>query len=221
MTGIVLAAQAWPNNAALMETVRDLGYITGTVLDPTFGRGNWWRNWRPDGLIAHDLKTDGVDFRNLPEATSSIDTVTFDPPYIAQGGRDTSTLADVEFLDRYGLDDVPSTTDAVTDLIEAGAREFHRVLRPDGILLLKCMNYVNGGRYRTAAYDALDRTRKVGFTLIDELVHLRRPGPQPKRPRQLTARRNYSMLFVLRRDRRPVDGGLFSRSGNATMESAR
>lgn len=211
---IVLAANNWATNADLMVDVHALGYLPAdaVVLDPTYGRGKWWTKYRPAHLIGHDLITDGIDFRQLPEPSGSVDVVTFDPPYIAQGGRSTSTLKrdaggisdSPDFLDRYGLVDVPTTVDAVTELVVEGATEFHRVLRPKGLLLIKAMNYVNGGRYRTAAYDILAACEAVGFTLIDELVHVRNPGPQPLRDRQLHARRNYSMLFVLRRNSAPA-----------------
>lgn len=198
---MILGATQWSTNGAMIADVHRLGYITDLdrVLDPTYGRGRWWTEYLPQHLTAHDLKTDGVDFRRLPEAAGSFDVVAFDPPYIAPGGRTTSTTPD--FNDRYGLVDVPKTPDSVTALILAGVVEFHRVLRPDGLLLLKCMNYVSGGRYRPAAYDVLRGAEQIGFRLVDELVHLRHPGPQPSRDRQHHARRNYSLLFVLRRDR--------------------
>jgi hypothetical protein len=208
----ILAAQPWITNAHLIGTVHALGYLTDdqVIVDPTYGRGNWWKQWRPPNLIAHDLRLDGVDFRQLPEATGSVDAVAFDPPYIAQGGRDTSTLAKgthddfdrrrPDFLDRYGLDTVPTTPEGITAMAAAGITEFRRVLRPNGVLLIKAMNYVTGGRYRTQAYDILSAAILRGFRLVDELIHLRRPGPQPRHARQLTARRNYSLLFVLRRD---------------------
>jgi len=86
---VIVAAQSWANNSALIESLRDLGYIGRRVLDPTYGRGNFWNTWRPDSLIAHDL-ADGIDCRALPSTHGLFDTIVFDPPYIPQGGRDTS-----------------------------------------------------------------------------------------------------------------------------------
>ena len=69
-------------NADLIAAVSALWIVDGdVVLDPTWGQGAFWRLGSPDGLIAHDLKTDGIDFRKLPEADASVDVVVFDPPY--------------------------------------------------------------------------------------------------------------------------------------------
>lgn len=198
---MIVAAQRWANNAALIEDARDLGYISGRVLDPTYGRGSWWKNWRPDNLTTHDLALDGVDFRALP-SDGLFDTITFDPPYIPQGGRETSTLGEAgasgHFLDRYGLRTVPTTNGALQTLIVDGLACFREHLNRRGIVLLKCMSYVNGGRWRAMPRWLANEAEALGYVQIDELIHLRTPGPQPARDHQRTARRNYSMLLVLR-----------------------
>jgi hypothetical protein len=212
----ILAAQTWRSNAELIETARDLGYIGARVLDPTYGRGTWWKNWRPDELVAHDIKLDGVDFRHLPD-DGLFDTAVFDPPYIPQGGRETSTLAPVspehhdefgrrrpDFLHRYGLLEVPSTNRELRELIDAGITELGRHVRRGGTLLVKCMGYVNGSQYKPMPRWVANHAETVGFVQIDELVHLRRPGPQPPRDIQRTARRNYSLLLVFRQTAQPT-----------------
>ena len=51
---IVYACTAWPTNAAMIADVHRLGYLKDEdhILDPTYGRGRWWRVWRP-GARAH------------------------------------------------------------------------------------------------------------------------------------------------------------------------
>ena len=100
MTGPILAAQSWPTNAELVRDVFALHVpdrAAVTVMDVTYGAGVWWRIvGEPD--IRHGLRThnprhydDGVDFRALPEDDASIDVIAYDPPYVATGGRTTST----------------------------------------------------------------------------------------------------------------------------------
>lgn len=178
------------------------------VVDVTYGLGNFWTVYRPDNLVAHDLHTvDGVDFRHLPELDATVDVVVFDPPYIPQGGRETSTRQDM--LDRYGLVEVPKTRRELDALIRAGIAEAKRVLRPrTGRLLVKCMDYVNGGEYRTGRHNVVAAALELGMTQVDEFVHHSGTGPQPPRDRQLHSRRSHSFLCVFENrttTARPID----------------
>ncbi|HEV2928423.1 MAG TPA: hypothetical protein VGW74_07010 [Propionibacteriaceae bacterium] len=202
----VLAATAWPSNAELIEDVAKLRYLrlTDRVLDPTYGRGVWWRRWRPVELVTHDVKLDGVDFRRLPEASSSFDAVAFDPPYVSVGGRKTTGMPD--FHDRYGLGPAPSSPAELQQMIDAGLVELARVLRPHGVLLVKCADYISSGRLWPGTHLTLSTALEIGFELIDRLEHVaRRPRSQPPRTRadgqpvrQQHSRRNLSTLLVLR-----------------------
>jgi len=170
-----------------------------TVVDVTYGRGNFWTVYRPDNLIAHDIAIDGVDCRRLPEVDASVDVLVFDPPYIAQGGRDTSTTPD--FIDRYGLREAPRNHAELLELFRDGIVEAARVLRPGGRLLVKCMDYVVGGTYRTVRHDVVACAMASGFQQVDEFVHYSGTGPQPNIAKQRTSRRSHSFLCVFRRRR--------------------
>jgi hypothetical protein len=198
----ILAAQSWPSNADLIADAARLGYLRGdVVVDMTYGRGVWWDRYRPPGLVAHDIATDGVDFRALPEADGSVDVVAFDPPYIPQVRVKDSTVGD--FLHRYGLSDGGLHEGDLRAVIDAGIHEAFRVLRPAGRMLMKAQNFVDGG-YRPFAYESLRTAQQAGFRLDDEFVHLRPPGPLSSRCRQQHhARRNYSHLFVLTKPKLP------------------
>lgn len=170
------------------------------VVDVTYGEGNFWTKYEPVNLVKHDLyKVDGVDFRALPEADSSVDVVVFDPPYIAQGGRETSTIP--AFLDRYGLEGVPKTTAELFELIEAGMTEAARVLQPGGRLVVKCMDYINGGRYVQGRHHVVCTAERLELEQVDEFIHFSGTGPQPPRPRQFHSRRSHSFLCVFKKRR--------------------
>ena len=64
---MILAAHRWKHNSELIYDAMLLNYIGPRVLDPTYGRGNWWKAWQPLELVKHDLTLDGVDFRALPD----------------------------------------------------------------------------------------------------------------------------------------------------------
>lgn len=193
-----MANTRWSSNAALIADCAKLGYLAAdlSTIDPTYGRGQWWKAWRPTYLIAHDLRQDGVDFRELPETTGSIGQGVFDPPYMAPGGRKTSSIDD--FNDRFGLHTTARNPAENQTLIDGGVSELHRVLRPKGVLLVKCMDYINSGRYFAVTHYTLQHALTIGFELVDRLEHNKQPGPQSQK-RQVHARRNLSTLFVLRK----------------------
>lgn len=164
------------------------------VMDVTYGKGNFWTHYRPGHLIAHDLVTDGVDFRQLPEADASVNVVIFDPPYIAKGGRDTSTIP--EFLDRYGLYAAPRTPAEMMEQNAAGMKEAARVLRPGGILMVKCMDYVSSRRLVIARHHVVNTALALGMEQVDEFIHYSGTGPQPKGRKQEHSRRAHSYLCV-------------------------
>ena len=198
---MILAADTYKTNSDLMIACRELGYLSDEdlVVDVTFGKGTWWKKHVPLHLIAHDL-LDGCDFRHLPYLDDTFDRLAFDPPYVAVGGRSTSTIPG--FNEAYGLVDVPKTVKGLHKLIVEGLLEAHRVLKPKGLVLFKCMSYVTSGQYTRQGEDAI-RAVEDFFRVKDELIYLRKPGPQPtvnldgSARVQRHARRNFSTLYIL------------------------
>jgi tRNA G10 N-methylase Trm11 len=211
---VIYAAQSWPSNAELIRDVAKLGYIrqTDTVLDPTFGNGVWWKLFLPDYLIAHDIAMDGVDFALLPEADQSVDVVAFDPPYVAPGGRSTSTLI---MYGQYGNLQTPKDPAMLQTLINWGLHEAVRVVRRKGYVLVKCMNYVSSGHVWPGVFRTQEYALGLNLRFVTMFVHSgETAGPQPKvrfktvtvngtKTRVLSTqqhpRNNYSVLLVLRK----------------------
>lgn len=197
--GPILAANKWRTNGDLIYDAARLGYLSPewAILDPTYGRGNWWTVFHPLNLTKHDIALDGVDFRKLPEAHETFDAAVFDPPYIAPGGRKTSTIGD--FNDRYGLHKTPRRPEGLQRMNNAGLVELWRVVKPRGYVLAKCKDYINGGRLFPATHLTLIAAFGIGFDLADRLEHISRPGPTPPHKTQQHARRNLSTLLVLKK----------------------
>jgi hypothetical protein len=173
------------------------------VLDMTYGRGLWWK-WtipptRDMRFVANDIKDDGYDYRHMPYNNEWFDVVAFDPDYVAPGGRKTSTIT--EFNDRYGLKDQYESPDKLQDSINVGIMEVARLLRPQGIALVKCMNYISSGKLWLGEYHTIDEALAQGLVVEDIFVHISGTGPQPERPnsRQQHARSNSSRLIVFRK----------------------
>jgi hypothetical protein len=191
---VILAADTWRTNAELIESCHLLGYIRDedVVLDATYGKGIWWNKWQPGRLVAHE-----GDFLDLNYPDQFFDVATFDPPYVSPGGRKTSTIED--FNHRYGLGLTPKTPLLLQNLINDGLSIVSAKVRPRGIVLVKCMDYVSSGKlFPGTHYTLTFAMNHLNMELVDRLEHVGKPRPQPANRRQVHARRNLSTLFVLR-----------------------
>mgnify|MGYP002078240163 FL=1 len=263
---VLAAASWNTNADLLADAVVPLGYLdpaADRVLDCTWGLGVWHNRFTVADLVACDIDPtkspygcsicerdadhpkvknrpmhDGlpVDYRALPFADCTFDVVMFDPAYVLQGGRATSSIPD--YNERYGRHLTPSSPAALREDIAAGLAESHRVLRRGGRALVKCANYVWSGRLVPGVAWTFEDAAAVGFEMVDWFTHVGSVRAQPKnRTRkcgacrgsglcdwcggsgrvasvQRHARQNSSALFVLRRTAAPPpQGSLFSPCG--------
>lgn len=210
--GPVLAAGSWATNAELIADVHRLGYLEDddVVLDATYGKGTWWKVWRPDGLVTNDIDPAADaecrdDFRHLSCTDDTWDVVAYDPPYVSVGGRETSGMK--EMHQRYGMTDAPTSPLDLQRLIDDGLTEMYRVVKPKGIVLVKCQDYISSGKLWGGTHMTLGHAMWLGFDLLDKLEMVTHPRPQPPGRRQVHARRNLSTLFVLRKPTKRSTGG--------------
>lgn len=197
--GPILPSVFRGTNADLMAAVAPL-YLTGSVMDVTYGNGptagGWWGRVTPDPFTFHDLALDGVDFRALPEADSSVETVCFDPPYIPAGGGPSNQSAD-QFRQRFGLDwgSGYRSEKGLAGLVMDGLAECVRVAQR--LVLVKCMEFVSSGSFHDMPTDVTIAARALGCRLHDRIVHDTGPGPGGHNITEVKrARRAHSYLLV-------------------------
>ena len=122
------------------------------VADVTYGKGIFWKNVPAEEfrLLPTDLAS-GVDCRNLPYGNGSMDCVVFDPPYMHTPGG-TAHQNHQHYEQYYSNNGTSHATkkyhEAVLDLYVEGSREAYRVLRPEGVLIVKCQDEVCANRQR-------------------------------------------------------------------------
>lgn len=181
----VLVTQRWRDNAELIQAVFEMHvfprFSQPWIADVTFGKGTWWK-WplheHGHSFTSHDIKIDGVDFRKLPYTSPLFDVVAFDPDYVAPGGRKTSTIG--EFNESYGLKDTYETPASLQSTNNDGLTECARVVKPQGLILAKTMNYVSSGRPVLGEFDTISHALSIGLKVHDIFRPIFDPGPQPK-----------------------------------------
>lgn len=200
----VYAVDHYRNNGELIAAAARLGYIKGRVLDPTYGKGTWWKVWRPMELVYCDLDATkspilgSVDFTTPPERwLGYFDTIAYDPPYKLNGTPDPVVDA------AYGVDEA-TRWQARMDLIFRGLVALDTCLGDSGRFLVKCQDQVCSGQVRWQTHEVTNVMEALGYRLQDRLDMLgSRPqpatNPDGSKRRQVHARRNTSTLLVFRK----------------------
>jgi hypothetical protein len=174
------------------------------VADVTYGKGVFWRNI-PKGeydVLPSDIK-DGVDCRSLPHDDSSLDCVVLDPPYMHTPGG-TAHVNHQNYENYYKNNACSSNGskyhEAVLDLYFAAAKEARRVLKPKGVLILKCQDEVCANKQRLTHVEIINELVHHGFLVEDLFVvtRLNRPGVS-RMLKQVHARKNHSYFLIFRR----------------------
>lgn len=176
----VLSMGRYRSNAGLIVACRTLGYLDDSmvILDPTFGKGTFWKDWYPEGLVAtdlHPLKSPdldgGSDFLDPPWPAGQFDAVVFDPPYKLNG-----TPTD-EVDERYGVH-LPSRWQDRMELCHAGLDSLAPLTRD--WFLVKCQDQVVSQAKRWQTREFSDHVEALGFRLVD-MLHIEGYRVQPPR----------------------------------------
>lgn len=194
-------------NADVFAQVMSLHVPEGaTVADVTWGKGVFWRKVREGiyNLRATDIST-GVDCRDLPYLDGEIDCVVLDPPYMEGFFRNDDTQkagggSYAAFRKHYANgNEKPESVkwhDAVTKLYREAGREAYRVLRRNGVLIVKCQDEVSANRQRLTHVEIINDYESLGFYTKDLFVVVRPNKPSVARlKKQVHARKNHSYFW--------------------------
>lgn len=182
-----------------------------TIADVTFGNGAFWKSIPGDlyRVFKSDLNPKGkggivaADSRSLPYGCGSLDCVVFDPPYMHTPG---GTAHDGhQNFEKYYKNNSDNTTEkkyheAVLDLYFRSAEEAKRVLRRNGVYIVKCQDEVCACKQRLTHVEIINYLAGISFVPEDLFVLVRENKPGVSRiVKQLHARKNHSYFLVFRK----------------------
>lgn len=144
--------------------------------DATYSKGNFYKNTGIDEPIyKFDINpqtkdTIKADARNLPLADNSLNCIIFDPPFLATTGKSLEENQKNNYINkRFGV--YPSEQELHQFYIDA-MREFHRILKNDGILIFKCQDKISSGKQYLSHVFIINEAVKLGFYSKDIFVLL-------------------------------------------------
>ncbi|MDX9844984.1 MAG: DNA methyltransferase [Aquabacterium sp.] len=227
-TDLVFSAYV-ADNAPVFRQILDLHMPDGGVIaDVTYGKGAFWTevDLSRYTLLASDIAAkpqrkelsqieirDGVDCRDLPYGDASLDGLVLDPPYMEGFYRgDTDHLAGggthAAFRHHYSNgraieapeEGAPKWHDAVVDMYVRAGWEAERVLKKDGIFIVKCQDEVSANKQRLTHVELITAYESMGFYTKDLFVVVRSNKAGVSRlKKQAHARKNHSYFLVFQK----------------------
>lgn len=176
------------------------------ILDMTYGRGVFWRQVDRSQylLITNDLQPGLAeccqDFRRTRFTRGTFSVVVLDPPYATRSGSTVEASVDRGYNNaQRALQMGVYGTKAMMSYYRDGIREAWRLLTPGGVLMVKCMDEIMGGKQVRNSFLIWTMSRKLGFVDEDCFVLVQKGTPTMRHDHQQHARKNHSFLWIYRK----------------------
>ena len=189
------------------------------IADVTYGKGVFWRyvNESAYTVLKSDIEYQGdepdvqtgIDCRELPYEDESLDCVVLDPPYMEGFYRSKGEKAGAgshdSFRSAYSNGREVSTKyqgsskwhGAVVEMYLLAGQEAHRVLKEEGVLIIKCQDAVSANRQWLTHVELVNEYEKYGFYAKDLFVTMRNNKPSVSGlHNQVHARKRHSYFLV-------------------------
>jgi hypothetical protein len=188
------------NNDHLLAQVAKLYLRPGDrIADVTYGTGRFWRkvdltqyDFCPSDLLT--VPDHPYDFRNLPYRSADFDVHVLDPPYMSHASRGihNADYRNAETTNCFSHGEI-------VRLYRHGMMEGHRILKPGGLMLVKCKDELEGGRQRMSHIEIHDIAVCDLGMAVQDLFVLTQIHPLAHLGGSQHAWKNHSYLWVFRK----------------------
>jgi hypothetical protein len=191
------------NNDFLMAQVARLYFSPGDrIADVTYGSGVFWRgvdlaqyDFHPSDLLT--VPDHPYDFRRLPYRSREFDAHVIDPPYMHHPSYSRRRIHNADYKNAETTRGF--SHEDIIRLYREGMVEGHRILKPGGLMLVKCKDEIEGGRQRMSHIEIRDIAVNDMGMAVHDLFILTQKHPLVHFGRSRHARKNHSYLWVFRK----------------------
>lgn len=207
--GIVPIKSISFNQDEIIESILQLHSINGKIdLDATYSIGNFYKKTiqKPEHKFDIEPQCEGVlpsDARQLPLEDNSVYTLMFDPPFLVDKG----DYSNSKIKSRFG---VFLTYRELWKFYNDALKEFYRILRPKGIVIFKCQDFVTGGKQHFSHVVIMNIAVHLGYYPKDLFTYLvkNRMYQEKDLVGQRHARKYHSYFWVFEKSNCKIDYGL-------------
>ena len=160
------------SNYEVIKNIMALYKIEQFDLDCTYSKGLFWKNF-PQPKIKTDLIPVCEDViesnsENLPFENGSMNSIMYNPPFVISGktykeNKEGSSVTAKRF-DGY------TTYEKLTENYYNTLQELYRVYKKDGLVIMKTMDTVSGGKNHFTHVMVMNMAMKIGFYPRDLFV---------------------------------------------------
>lgn len=178
-------------------------YVAGNTfdVDATYGYGEFYSGAIPRPVHCFDIapkKPEATrgDSRNLPLPSSSVRSLMFDPPFVVTNHKDS---------EEYVMGQKYGGYRTITELREHyrnSLDEFARVVKPRGIVVFKCQDFVHGRTNYFIHDEVLSMAKEAGFKGVDLFILFARNRFRGGLKQQNHARKFHCYFWVFRRNQK-------------------
>jgi ubiquinone/menaquinone biosynthesis C-methylase UbiE len=205
---VILTAHVGLNEDLISEVAKLYLKPGMKVADVTYGAGRFWKKATPNDLgielFASDLIpeeefVEKYDFTKLPYGDKTFDVVVFDPPYMHGQGTGKGVKESISKVYKSNESGSSSWSHKKTlQLYAAGMREAARIVKPGGMIFVKCQDEIESGKQQWTHVELLEIAASLGLKTHDLFVLVFPGKPALRQAKQLHARKNHSYLLALR-----------------------